>query len=121
MKLLRHPPLPSVGVGIDGRGPTARAEILRELVRKIAGTDPLHRFFEIVVHSYELDRRSVLAQLQHDVAGAGITVLRSSHGAGVHEVNPVDFSLPRLVSVTEADHIAGLRSSLLGHVEAEAV
>jgi len=75
----------------------------------------------IVLDSHELDARLTVADIEQHVTRSPVSVLRPTHAPRVHEVDALDFSMPRLVRVAKTHHVTRLGASMLRHLRTEGV
>ena len=66
-------------------------------------------------------RTPSLVDVEHDVAGAPVSVFGPAHRPRIDEMDALHLSVPRLVGVPESQDVAGLRTGVTRHLRAERV
>src|SRR5437867_362422 len=87
----------------------AGAQMLGKVVGKIAIEYRACGALNIILDPHKLHPRLVGADVEQYVARSPVAILRPADASRIHEVNAVHRAVPRLVGMTEADHIASGR------------
>src|SRR5688500_675122 len=98
----------------------SRPEVIAELVRQITLSDRGHRELDVIGDPQNL-HLDLVSEIDRYVTCAWIAVLWATDTSGVHKMNSPDFAVPRQVSVTKADHIAGPGAGSSAHFRQEVV
>lgn len=75
--------------------PATSAEVLGKIIREITLPNCTDGSLEVILYPNELYPHCGASDLQQDVSGSAVTILRTTHAAGVNQVNTSDLTLPR--------------------------
>src|SRR3954470_18820736 len=95
----------------------ARAQVVGEIVRQVALSNRPRGPLDVVFHAHEFHVHSgPRANMEQDIAGAPIAILRTTDAARIDEVNALHDAVPWLVRVTEANDVARPRAYGAAHL-----